>query len=81
MFSQQKVKVRFSLTKAVEEAYKGVECGDGRPFGALIVRNDEIVVSCHNMVLRNTDITAHAELIAIREVKLIFIFYFSCSFV
>ncbi|CAK8563633.1 unnamed protein product [Lathyrus sativus] len=55
------------LTKAVEEAYKGVECGDGRPFGAVIVQNDELVVSCHNMVLRNKDPTAHAEVIAIRE--------------
>ncbi|XP_024637968.1 guanosine deaminase isoform X2 [Medicago truncatula] len=55
------------ITKAVEEAYKGVECGDGRPFGAVIVRNDEVVVSCHNMVLRNKDPTAHAEVTAIRE--------------
>ncbi|KAK7337885.1 hypothetical protein VNO77_18474 [Canavalia gladiata] len=55
------------LMIAVEEAYKGVECGDGRPFGAVIVRNDEVVVSCHNMVLRNTDPTAHAEITAIRQ--------------
>ncbi|KAK6911435.1 Cytidine and deoxycytidylate deaminase domain [Dillenia turbinata] len=55
------------LTRAVEEAYKGVECGDGRPFGAVVVRNDEVVVSCHNMVLKNTDPTAHAEVTAIRE--------------
>ncbi|XP_024032398.1 uncharacterized protein LOC112094929, partial [Morus notabilis] len=55
------------LTQAVEEAYKGVDCGDGGPFGAVVVRNDEVVVSCHNMVLRNTDPTAHAEVAAIRE--------------
>ncbi|KAI4303050.1 hypothetical protein MLD38_038729 [Melastoma candidum] len=55
------------LSKAVEEAYKGVDCGDGGPFGAVVVRNDEIVVSCHNMVLKNTDPTAHAEVTAIRE--------------
>ncbi|KAI5326586.1 hypothetical protein L3X38_035660 [Prunus dulcis] len=55
------------LTEAVGEAYKGVECGDGGPFGAVVVRNDEIVVSCHNMVLKNTDPTAHAEVTAIRE--------------
>ncbi|XP_052190010.1 guanosine deaminase-like [Diospyros lotus] len=55
------------LTKAVEEAYKGVERGDGGPFGAVVVRNDEVVVSCHNMVLRNSDPTAHAEVTAIRE--------------
>ncbi|GMQ07119.1 hypothetical protein CsSME_00051453 [Camellia sinensis var. sinensis] len=55
------------LTKAVEEAYKGVECGDGGPFGAVVVRNDEVVVSCHNMVLKNTDPIAHAKVTAIRE--------------
>lgn len=57
------------LTQAVEEAYKGVECEDGGPFGAVVVHNDEVVVSCHNMVLRNTDPTAHAEVAAIREVS------------
>ncbi|KAH7527268.1 hypothetical protein ACOSP7_014856 [Xanthoceras sorbifolium] len=55
------------LTRAVEEAYKSVECGDGGPFGAVVVRDDEVVVSCHNMVLSNNDPTAHAEVTAIRE--------------
>uniref|UniRef100_A0A3Q7EMN1 CMP/dCMP-type deaminase domain-containing protein n=1 Tax=Solanum lycopersicum TaxID=4081 RepID=A0A3Q7EMN1_SOLLC len=55
------------LTQAVEEAYKGVECGDGGPFGAVVVCNDEVVVSCHNMVLKHTDPTAHAEVTAVRE--------------
>ncbi|XP_010425514.1 PREDICTED: uncharacterized protein LOC104710496 isoform X2 [Camelina sativa] len=55
------------LAQAVEEAYIGVECGHGRPFGAVIVHKDEIIVSCHNMVLINKDPTAHAEMIAIRE--------------
>ncbi|KAK7284274.1 hypothetical protein RJT34_19018 [Clitoria ternatea] len=55
------------LLEAVEAAYKGVECGDGRPFGAVVVRNEEVLVSCHNMVLRNTDPTAHAEITAIRQ--------------
>ncbi|KAG6394983.1 hypothetical protein SASPL_145574 [Salvia splendens] len=40
------------LTKAVEEAYKGVDSGDGGPFGAVVVHNDEVVVGCHNMVLQ-----------------------------
>ncbi|XP_068663127.1 guanosine deaminase [Aristolochia californica] len=55
------------LSKAVEEAYKGVDCGHGGPFGAVVVHNNEIVASCHNMVLYNTDPTAHAEVTAIRE--------------
>ncbi|PNX68088.1 tRNA-specific adenosine deaminase [Trifolium pratense] len=56
------------LAIAIEESYKGVESGDGYPYGAVIVRNDEVVVSSHNIVLRNTDSTAHAEMIAIREI-------------
>lgn len=55
------------LTQAVEEAYKGVDCGDGGPFGAVIVHKNEVVASCHNMVLKYTDPTAHAEVTAIRE--------------
>ncbi|KAK7391910.1 hypothetical protein VNO78_20334 [Psophocarpus tetragonolobus] len=55
------------LKIAIQEAYKAVERGDGSPFGAVIVRNDEIVASCHNMVGRNTDPSAHAEISAIRE--------------
>ena len=54
----------------MEEAYKGFECGDGSPFGAVIVRDDEVVVSSHNMSKANTDLTAHAEVTAIREVRI-----------
>lgn len=56
------------MTKAVEEAYAAVSCGDGGPFGAVVVKDGEIVVQCHNMVLRNTDPTAHAEVTAVRMV-------------
>ncbi|KAL5700577.1 hypothetical protein ACHQM5_026004 [Ranunculus cassubicifolius] len=55
------------LIKAIEEAYKAVDSGDGYPFGAVIVRGDEVIVSCHNEVRKNTDSTAHAEVTAIRE--------------
>ncbi|VAH97513.1 guanosine deaminase-like [Triticum dicoccoides] len=55
------------LSIAVEEAYRAVDRGHGRPFGAVVVRNDQVVVSCHNMVLKNTDPTAHAQVTAIRE--------------
>ncbi|PWZ41502.1 Guanine deaminase [Zea mays] len=54
------------LTKTVEEAYCGVDCGDRGPFGAVVIRNDEVVVSCHNMVLKHTD-PMHVEVTAIRE--------------
>ncbi|KAJ8629054.1 hypothetical protein MRB53_024146 [Persea americana] len=69
LLSQSGVKERdFKfLSTAIEEAYKGVDSGDGGPFGAVITCNGEIVVSCHNMVLTNNDPTAHAEITAIRE--------------
>lgn len=52
---------------ALEEARMGVESGDGGPFGAVIVCNGEAIASAHNMVLRNDDPTAHAEIQAIRK--------------
>lgn len=56
------------LKKALEEAKKGVELGDGGPFGAVIVdRDGNIVSSGHNMVLTEKDPTAHAEVTAIRN--------------
>ncbi|KAG2316522.1 hypothetical protein Bca52824_019644 [Brassica carinata] len=57
------------LSQAVEEAYKGVECADGGPFGAVIVQKNKVVASYHNMVLKYTDPTAHAEVTAIREAR------------
>ncbi|GBG65981.1 hypothetical protein CBR_g54960 [Chara braunii] len=55
------------ISKAVAEAYEGVRLGHGGPFGAVVVRDGEIVSCCHNMVLKNVDPTAHAEVTAIRE--------------
>ena len=55
------------LPKTVEEAYNGINSGHGGPFGAIMVRNDEVIASCHNMVLKNKDPIAHVEVTAIRE--------------
>ena len=53
------------LSRAVELARENVRNG-GRPFGALVVRNDAIVAEGVNEVVRTHDPTAHAELLAIR---------------
>lgn len=53
------------LREAIELARANVEKG-GRPFGALIVRNGEIVARGVNEILLTNDPTAHAELLAIR---------------
>jgi guanine deaminase len=51
---------------AIEKAKEGVTSGQ-TPFGACIVKNDEVVVCEHNVVWKTIDITAHAEVHAIRE--------------
>jgi len=51
---------------AIGKAREGVAAGQ-TPFGACIVQGDEPVAVAHNVVLATTDITAHAEVAAIRE--------------
>jgi guanine deaminase len=55
------------MEAAVEEARKGIEHLHGGPFGAVVVRNGEIIGRGHNRVLSTNDPTAHAEMLAIRE--------------
>ena len=54
------------MDNAVSEARAGVEKGDGGPFGAVIMRGDEVLAAAHNEVLSRNDPTAHAEILAIR---------------
>ena len=51
---------------AIELANKSVAEGGG-PFGAVVVRNGEIISACANRVTIDNDPTAHAEVTAIRE--------------
>lgn len=55
------------MQKAINEAKAGVDAGDGGPFGAAIVRGDEIISLGHNTVLKDKDPTCHAEVNAIRK--------------
>lgn len=54
------------LVMAFEVALQGVESGAGGPFGAVVVRGDEVLASAHNQVVATNDPTAHAEIGAIR---------------
>lgn len=56
----------FYLARAVELARLGSECGDGGPFGAVVVRAGEIIAEAWNRVVVCKDPTAHAEIGAIR---------------
>jgi guanine deaminase len=53
---------------AIEMALKNVEEG-GTPFGALVVKGDEIVGRGVNTMHQFPDIAGHAELIAIRQAQ------------
>lgn len=52
---------------AYDEALKGMNANEGGPFGAVIVKDGEILAKAHNRVVATNDPTAHAEVIAIRE--------------
>jgi tRNA(Arg) A34 adenosine deaminase TadA len=53
------------LSEAVRLARKNAETG-GRPFGAVVVRDGDIIATGVNEILRTNDPTSHAELNAIR---------------
>ncbi|MGM0771390.1 MAG: nucleoside deaminase [Halobacteriota archaeon] len=52
---------------AVEEARKGMRNNEGGPFGAVIVKDGNLISSGHNRVLSTNDPSAHAEIVVIRE--------------
>ena len=51
---------------AVGLATQNVLSGAGGPFGAVVVKDDEVVAACANSVTATNDPTAHAEINAIR---------------
>jgi guanine deaminase len=54
------------LQQAIDLAVRNVESGQGGPYGAVIVRQGEVIASSGNRVTANLDPTAHAEIMAIR---------------
>ncbi len=52
---------------AIKEALKGIRRGHGGPFGAVLVKNGEVIASSHNTVLKGHDATNHAEINVIRK--------------
>lgn len=55
------------MRRAIELSMKGMKQGDGGPFGAVVVKNGEIIGEGWNKVLSTNDPTAHAEVVAIRD--------------
>lgn len=52
---------------AVALSRRGMELGDGGPFGSIVVKGEEIIGEGWNQVLCENDPTAHAEVMAIRD--------------
>lgn len=51
----------------IKRAQRTMTAGIGGPFGAVVVKGDEIISIASNTVLRDNDPTCHAEMNAIRE--------------
>lgn len=57
----------YFLKRAIELAEEGMDKGQGGPFGAVIVKDGEIIAEANNKVTSHKDPTAHAEVVAIRK--------------
>ena len=55
------------MREAIALSHRMMEEGKGGPFGAIIVRDGEIIAEGYNQVTSGNDPTAHAEVSAIRE--------------
>lgn len=57
-----------AMKQAIEESKVNIKNNyqQGGPFGATIVKDNEIISSAHNTVIESIDCTAHAEINAIR---------------
>jgi guanine deaminase len=54
------------MERALRSARAGIRKSEGGPFGAAIVRGDQLIAVGHNTVLKERDATCHAEINAIR---------------
>lgn len=57
----------YFLQEAIRLAREGMTTGKGGPFGAVVVKNGQIVGRGSNEVTSTNDPTAHAEVVAIRN--------------
>lgn len=55
------------MARAIALSQQGMRYDKGGPFGAVIVKNGEIIGEGHNEVTSSHDPTAHAEVVAIRR--------------
>ncbi|MFK5856356.1 MAG: nucleoside deaminase [Bacteroidota bacterium] len=58
---------KIHMKEAIELAFSNVSKNNGGPFGAVVVKDGEIIGRGANQVTASNDPTAHAEIVAIRE--------------
>lgn len=55
------------MREAIAQSLKNMRDGKGGPFGAVVVKNNQIIAIGYNQVTSSNDPTAHAEVVAIRS--------------
>ena len=55
------------MQRAIDLARNGMNANAGGPFGAVVVKNGEIIAEGYNQVTSSNDPTSHAEIVAIRK--------------
>ena len=55
------------MQAAIDLSLNSVQSGQGGPFGAVVVKDGQIIAKGSNRVTSTNDPTAHAEVVAIRE--------------
>jgi tRNA(Arg) A34 adenosine deaminase TadA len=55
------------MREAIRQSKQGMDRKEGGPFGAIVVKDGNIVGRGNNRVLATNDPTAHAEVVAIRD--------------
>ena len=63
---EQQAKQQF-MQAAIAMSLEGMRSGKGGPFGAVVVKDGEVIAKGCNQVISTNDPTAHAEVVAIRE--------------
>jgi len=60
-------KDEYFMRRAISLAQKGIDSNSGGPFGAVVVKDGEIIGEGCNQVTSTNDPTAHAEIVAIKN--------------
>ncbi|HZP62713.1 MAG TPA: nucleoside deaminase [Terriglobales bacterium] len=55
------------MQRAIDLSIENVQKSNGGPFGAVVVKDNRILAEGTNSVVKRSDPTAHAEIVAVRE--------------